>query len=294
LSGITDFWIGACLQMIPLYAMQDATTIAGAGGDTHSASSVSTQGGELVAPELLMRFPPLAYLLNGLLTQMNYLRECPLVTTEQRAMECVLQLFRDICAHLVDKAAEVRKLGEKYLSAPLRGSANKRTAGKSQEGEGATMDRLYAQAIAQELLPHVLVCFETIYSPGGSRLESKLRAVKARDVRRSAGGRSTGALQCLVSTLYDARDVFGTESTGHLEAVWTVLVRGGLLTEDALSTAAPAPPVVPASAPVPAVTSASNANAGSAPPSAGTAEEEGVAPNPSGAADFAEDASKDD
>lgn len=266
--------------------MQDAP----AASQGAAAKPEAAQSGELAAPELLMHFPPLAYLLNSLLTHMNYLRECPLVTTEQPALAAVLQLFQDICAHLVEKRVEVRKLGEKYLSNPLQAGKAKRETGG---GDSVGMDRLYARAIALELLPHVLICFETVYSPGGARLESKLRAVRARDVRRHSstnttlsvgGGAGNGAnsLNCLVSNLYDARDLFEGGCIAQLEQVWSALVRGGLLTEEVLVTTAPAPPAVPSvsvaapvlSAPVTAAVDETDDVTASNPPSASVVAEE--------------------
>jgi hypothetical protein len=99
------------------------------------------------------------------------------------------------------------------------------------------MDRMYAQAIAQELLPHVMICFETIYAADAARLELRMKAVHAKDVRRRA--KTSAQLSCLVSSLYDAKDLFDSKSLGRLEKVWAVLVQGGLLGGDALARTAP-------------------------------------------------------
>jgi hypothetical protein len=134
----------------------------------------------------------------------------------------------------------VRKLGAKYLSVN-KGDRTKKAAGKEgTEGKQESMDRMYAQAIAQELLPHVMICFETIYASDASRLELRMKAVHAKDVRRrAASAGATAQLSCLVSSLYDAKDLFDGESLGRLEKAWGVLVRGGLLGEDALARTAP-------------------------------------------------------
>jgi hypothetical protein len=196
-----------------------------------------------------MRFPPLAYLLNSLLTHMNLLRECPLVTTEAPALEAVFALFEELGAYVVSKSTEVRKLGEKYLST-LKGQdkMKKSTSGEA-DGKSEPMDRMYAQAMAQELLPHVLICFESIFASNPTRLEAKLRAVRARDQRRTATGNSR-ALACLVGNLHDAKDLFEAETVDRLEKVWAALVQGGLLAESTLSRSAPAAPAVPSVAAV--------------------------------------------
>jgi len=215
-----------------------------------------------------MRFPPIAYLLNSLLTHMNYIRECPLVTTEQPALQLLVSVFRNICAFLVQKAAEVRNVGDKYLG----GTRGKKVPAKSTADDKTAdhMDALYAQALAQELLPHLLLCFESIFNVNATRRDARLKAVKAKELRRSSShaqhpaapislANPSGArLVCLVQSLYDAQDLFDTEGVGRLEAVWSVLEKGGLLGTEVMQRQAPvtyaptpAPVPVPASVPVP-------------------------------------------
>lgn len=172
-------------------------------------------------------------------------------------------------------------MGEKYLGG-TRGSkkgATKTTNDGANKPE--TMDILYAQALAQELLPHVLLCFESIFNVNTARREARMKAVKAKELRRtsthaqtpaapiSVGNPAGSRLVCLVQSLYDAQDLFDGEGLGRLEAVWAVLEKGGLLGAEALqrqapvtyvpapTSATPAPAIAPIAAPVAAVAAAS-------------------------------------
>jgi len=70
---------------------------------------------EFSAPQLLMKYPPLAYLLNCLLHCLNYLRECPLVTTKEDLLLLLCRFVESVSAFVVEKAADIRRLGEKYF-----------------------------------------------------------------------------------------------------------------------------------------------------------------------------------
>ena len=270
------------MQLIPLYAAQDPTS---AEIQAANAASKDISGsGELAAPQALMRFPPIAYLLNCLLTHMNYIRECPLVTTEQPALQLLVAMFQNISAFLVQKANEVRTLGEKYLDG---GRGGKKTSAKSSGADASkkadTMEVLYAQALAQELLPHLLLCFESIFNTNAVRKDARSKALKAKELRRSSSHAqnptapislahpSGTRLVCLVQSLYDAQDLFDSEGLSRLEAVWSVLEKGGLLGAEVLQRQAPvthapvpAAPIVPPSVPTstPAESALSEAVAG--------------------------------
>lgn len=249
--------------------------------DINTSGSASAQG-ELAAPHLLMRFPPIAYLLNSLLTNLNYIRECPLVTTELPALAAVFAVFQNICAYLVQKSSEVRHAGEKYLGASKLDKKKTKTSGDTTNAGAAEkkepMDHLYAQAIALELLPHVLLCIDTIFGAQSARLDAKMKALKAKELRRSSAATVSGSsapatsaaaglkLTCLVSSLYDARDLVDGEVLDQVQRCWEVLVQGGLLQAEVLSRqpaqqhsamqgAGLAPPVVVKAAVPPAVQS---------------------------------------
>ena len=93
---------------------------------------------ELSAPQSLMKYPPLAYLVNALLGCLNFLRECPLLTVSggwgsvsrnqktifrfflrMQVRDDVLQILGsfvgEICAFLCDQKLTIRNLGKKYF-----------------------------------------------------------------------------------------------------------------------------------------------------------------------------------
>ena len=207
-----------------------------------------------------MHFPPIAYLLNCILTHLNYLRECPLVTCEQPALDVVFAVLQDICTYLVSKATEIRTLGEKYLNVTSSGDRKKSSKEASGEVKLESMEKRYAQALVQELLPHVLLCFDTIYNGNTARLEVKLRSARAKDLRRTSGNNSadtTNKLVCLVTNLYDARDLFESELLERVALLWGVLVEGGLLPAEILTRTTSTPLPLPARPPAAVSTAAS-------------------------------------
>lgn len=134
-------------QIIPLYSAQDETVAA-----------PSAPKGEVEAPTAMLRYPPIAYATNALLTALNFLREIPLKSVYHPALQCVLRALD----HLMDTVAlqqlPLRKLGEKYFGEGFMSNMG----GKGPQGS-EDMPRLYAEAIALDVLPHLLVCFQSIY-----------------------------------------------------------------------------------------------------------------------------------
>ena len=173
------------------------------------------------------------------------------------------------------KAPEIRTTGEKYLGELGGYKAEKkkasRSSGASTDANAAEskrvstpMDHLYGQAIALELLPHVLMCFDSIYNTNVPRMQAKMKSLKAREVRRNAastananananastnsnvrdssstGGSASASasgqqLMCMVGNLWDAKDLLDAEVVNRLEGPWDLLVQGGLLDAAALN-----------------------------------------------------------
>ena len=248
-----------------------------------------------------MSFPPIAYLLNAVLSALNSLRECPLVSLQQPMLALLFRSFREVSVYLVSKAAEVREKGDKYLGGAAGaegtstagagagvGVAKKKASKKDAAANAASggagcaggaggagaakkeqMDKLYARAIALELLPHVLVRFDAIFQPSASKAEAKAKACRAKAsaaIAAAAAASATGAvssanssgvsgssssmgsgtagpgstnskaaasqqqqLPCLLRNLYDARDLLDADEVQQLEGTWQVLVEAGLL-----------------------------------------------------------------
>jgi len=212
------------------------------------ASPSSHHNIELRAPALLLRFPPLAFLLNSFLSQINYLRECPIVTIEQPAIDLLFTVFADVCSYIVEKKADIQRLGAKYFTEGVlkdlpqstghlrrrKGDTFDRAAADNGE---SSMDQLYGCAVALELMPHVLFCFDTIFNPNAVKVESRMKLLESRTFQKSSG---TASLQYLVRNLWEARDFLDADVADQLEGVWSGLVRAGLVDGSVLRKEAPA------------------------------------------------------
>lgn len=116
--------------------LQDLTASLGSLSLTTAAAA-----DELSAPQSLMKYPPLAYLLNALLGCLNFLRECPLLTVRSYCLPAhrrytateivtllpyhvqvrddILQILGtfvgEICSFLCEQKLTIRNLGKKYF-----------------------------------------------------------------------------------------------------------------------------------------------------------------------------------
>lgn len=227
--------------MIPLFAQQDVASIgAGDVSLSNSTSGAGSSDNELEIPPSLMKFPPLAYLLNCILTCLNFIRECPLLTVRAPVLQALEQLFGDLSHYLVDKAVDVRTLGAKYQNDVL--SSVKKAGGKSGGGKTAAvaaetaaevpieknMDVLYAQALAFDLFPHVLLCFESVYSTQPAKVLERIKNYKLKYTGGKAEVKSVGS--GLVSNNTQCCELLGKQMALVLvEGSWPVLSSGGIL-----------------------------------------------------------------
>ena len=165
--------------MVPLIVLQDR---AGSDADSPSLSGVATsmnismsavsavsRGGgrgtdEAGPPANLMAYPPLAYLANALLCVLNFLRECPLTVVRDDVLSELKWLFDHVCVYLVERAQDIRFRSLRFLD------ENKGKLKRHLETTASSihLDRLYAMALETELIPHILLCFESIFPAAGS------------------------------------------------------------------------------------------------------------------------------
>lgn len=128
-------------------------------GDAPDVSSKIGRGSErgTAPPVALLAFPPLAYLLNTLLSGLNFLKDTPLVAVQDKILSHLEVILKDACHFLVSVSDDVRTKGKKYFSSS---PDLIRAAGTLQPG---CMDRVYATVINDELIMHALRCFQMIY-----------------------------------------------------------------------------------------------------------------------------------
>ena len=243
-------------QMIPLYLRQDQV---GAGddaaltGNAGGASGVpSTSRGrtndDVVAPAAAMTYPPLAYLLNALLTGLNFLRECPLLSAKEALHSELASVMRDCCSFLVGIAGDLRMRGNKYL--PQSNVAAVKNKGKGADDTSSTaspatsslpMDKQYALVYVQEVIPHVLVCFEHVYTTDPATATTTAMSSRLGGARKQA----SASVGLKVESLIAAKDSLTAESYAALSVCWTMLRKAELLPAERVTL----PPTVSSSLP---------------------------------------------
>jgi len=148
-------------QVIPLYLTQDKSNVEDGLSQTPSRSR---NNDDIKAPLSLMAYPPIAYLLNAILSSFNYLRECPLAIAKDVIFNELTNILVESCDYFISLSSEIRTKGSKYLSGNIY---KDKVKAESSSGvgaiEGKGLDVLYALALIQDLIPHILICFQYIY-----------------------------------------------------------------------------------------------------------------------------------
>jgi hypothetical protein len=257
--------VGSGMQVVPLYLQQapsglglglhNNTNSGGAGGggnsvlaqamktpvkSTGSSVAAAAEGidtsvlasEELPAPTELPRYPPLAFLANALLAQLNFLRECPLQNVQIETENMLGGVLKHVGEHLAAQKGSLDERGGRYLAGEKGG------AGAATATETATMSTLYARAFAFELAPHVLSAFDCVYRPNNIATRALTQAT-ATAASASGGGNnkrvpvSLAALR--VERLMDAQTFLSPECYSFLHASWQPLMTAQLLEEKALT-----------------------------------------------------------
>lgn len=197
-----------------------ATTL----GDDNNAINVSSAG-DIVPPMSLLMFPPLCWYINSILTAFNYLRACPLLSVYQEVYKTLCDYGWNVVDMLVDKSVLLRS-----SSAKLMGEFGKVRTGRASDGNQLIprLDRLYAEAVAFDVLPHIFISLLMIFR----KLEgsSVIRAYDSCRDRLKSG--ESGAH--LLNNLTECEAVFGLSSpiTQLMKSYWQRLADYKLITED--------------------------------------------------------------
>lgn len=239
-------------QVIPLFALQqqaDSTTKAkspnAADGTTFFGAGNGDNADELAAPLALMRYPPLAYLMNCLLSSLNYIRECPLVTVKSAVGEALQTVFEELSTYLVERSTDVRELGSKYFGDGYMRQTLNLFGSKGGDGSGhgvveEKMDKEYATAMTHELFPHLLICLETIFNPNVTNFMARVKKFKMQ-MAHSRGAMGSGSSNAssssastpvggfLLTSAGEGKELLGLTLFSRMEGAWAVLVKGGLL-----------------------------------------------------------------
>jgi hypothetical protein len=193
-------------QVVPLYLSQEkaggADSSLGGFGSPHKRSS-----DDVPAPVPVMSFPPLAFLLNSLLAGLNFLRECPLLSAREAVLSHLKTALVAAAELMPLLAKDIRTKGGKYL-----------------QGQGQGLDTMYARCLACELIPHVLACFDHIFTAP--------RPSSSSSSASGAGGKGQGrgkAVALRVNSLSEVGEALSADCVEALERCWKGIEAGGLL-----------------------------------------------------------------
>jgi hypothetical protein len=236
-------------QVVPLYIKQvveseSVRNVMTPGGATTGGKKSSTSK-DIKAPQFLASYPPLAFWLNSLMKSLNFLRDCPLSSSRDDVATQMHGMMLQISEYLIKISSELRSKGNKYLVSTTS-SSNISTTGDNQVSSSTAdkLDRMYARAVAQHLLPHALSCYDGIYglTPAKSvsiadtseTNPSLLTPAKGHDVSKDQSA-------IHIERLLDAQPLLSKTSFKILQDCWTILRDSGLIA-DAAFTPSPVPP----------------------------------------------------
>ena len=129
----------------------------------------------------------------------------------------LIAVLIDSCTFFVGLSSDISVRGAKYLP---QGKAGRGAAGGKDSAPVPvlTMDKQYAATLSQELLPHILVCFEHIF------VCQAASAVKTESLETGSKGRGK-SVALKVTNLNSARGSMGPISFTALSTCWS-LFRG--------------------------------------------------------------------
>ena len=175
---------------------------------------------DVPAPAAVMAYPPLAYFLNSILSGLNFLRECPMLSAKEAILAELVGVLLDSCVFFVELSSDISVRGAKYLPQESTGRAG--AVGAEKAGAVLSMDAQYASVLAQELIPHILVCFEHIYN-----CQPPPPAINT-DKEKGSKGRGK-AVVLRVDVLSNARTSMGPVSFAALTTCWGLFRKAGLI-----------------------------------------------------------------
>lgn len=185
-------------QVVPLYLSLDESISI----DEISGIKVMKKNyDEIAAPNILLEFPPLAFVLNSILSGLNFLRECPLLTINSRLYNLLHNVILQLVDFIVENKKELSQKSLKYSDSSKSSNGKKKIA----------LDNMYAELFCQELLPHILMCFDSIYINTNTKINFE---------------------NCSIKRINDARDFLSKESFTILQLSWDKFLIAGLLSKD--------------------------------------------------------------
>jgi len=231
-------------QVVPLFVRQtgegETTGLTAREFLTPAGNNKRIAAKDVPAPSVLTSYPPLAFWVNFILSSLNLLRECPIMSARGPVSDKFREVMVNTCEYLVTSSSQLRMKGAKYLSTGITGPA----AGEKHVTPDC-LDRMYARAVAQDLLPHSLACLDSIFDQtrflkdeveSASSSSSNEITTPAKSFQPTKGTSRT----LHIERLLDAQSSLSKESFRTLQLCWNVFGDAGLVA-DAPYTPSPQP-----------------------------------------------------
>ncbi len=233
-------------QVVPLFVRKSGEGETAKELLTPAGNSKKVAAKDIPAPNVLASYPPLVFWVNSLLSSLNLLRECPIMSARSLVSDTFREAMLNICEYLVSTSSQLRAKGAKYLSST---GATAPIAGEKHTAQSPDcLDRMYARTVAQDLLPHSLFCLDSIFDETANMREEKEKDTAARnndkDLVTPAKASQTNYSHTRtlhVERLLDAQALLSKESFKTLQMCWTLLGDAGLVA-DSPYTPSPLPP----------------------------------------------------
>lgn len=110
---------------------------------------------DLPPPSQLLAFPPLCYYLNSVIGVFSYLRSCPLLSVANKVKQALVEETWRIVNLLIERAVFLRSAGSKVGGDVSRG--------KQHSSPNVRLDKMYAEAVAFDLLPHMFLLHQLVF-----------------------------------------------------------------------------------------------------------------------------------
>lgn len=186
---------------------------------------------------------------------LNFLRECPLLSSKENLHTELIQVLLDCLNFFITISNDIKIKSQKYLlligsssSSSLKGKINdkidKSAKDKNYQNNNNnnnninndndddndmdishfSMDKQYAYILAQELIPHIFICFESIFAD--------ISVSNSKDKNSTNDSSSNKNKIIKINNLINAKGKFNTISYNALVTFWGILRNGELLPKE--------------------------------------------------------------
>lgn len=106
---------------------------------------------ENLPPEIIMNFPSLAHLTNGILAALNFVKDCPVLDIKEGVMSELVNVFQGVLQLIEKDSKRIAERGAKYNKIQYDKAASQK------------MDEILSLVCLNEIFPHLLNCFGKLY-----------------------------------------------------------------------------------------------------------------------------------